>query len=102
MAQIAAGAGGFFRQSWATQLTEMQSYASQGDSNRIHFARDEGGIPTADDLEAKGIKLFFGVGHETTGATTYTEEVIRNLLTWIDLQPLTVQVLPAAGPPITP
>ena len=33
------------------------------------------------------IKLFFGVGHETTGATTYTESEIRNLLEWIDLDP---------------
>ena len=83
----AASAGGFFRQSWATQLTEMQSYASNGDSGRIHFAEDEGGIPSADSLVAKGIKLFFGVGHETTGATTYTEAEIRNLLAWIDRDP---------------
>jgi len=80
-------AGGFFRQSWATQLTEMQLYAKHGDSSRVYFTQDEGCIPSADSLEAKGIKLFFGVGHETTGATTYTEEQIRNLLAWIDRDP---------------
>jgi len=82
-----AQAGGFFRQSWATQLTEMQLYAKLGDSSRVYFTQDEGCIPSADSLEAKGIKLFFGVGHETTGATTYTEEQIRNLLAWIDRDP---------------
>ena len=82
-----AQAGGFFRQSWATQLTEMQLYAKLGDSSRVYFTQDEGCIPSADSLEAKGIKLFFGVGHETTGATTYTEEHIRNLLAWIDRDP---------------
>ncbi len=79
--------GGFFRQSWATQLTEMQLYATNGDSGRVFFTQIEGCIPSADSLEAKGIKLFFGVGHETTGATTYNEEQIRNLLAWIDRDP---------------
>ena len=38
-------------------------------------------------LKDMGIKLFFGVGHETTGATTYTQEEIENLLSWIDMNP---------------
>ena len=83
----AARAGGFFRQSWGTQLTELQRYATNGDENRLLFAKGEGTIPSAEFLAAKGVKLFFGVGHETTGATTYTEEEIRNLLAWIDLDP---------------
>ncbi len=79
--------GGFFRQSWATQLTELQRYASNGDENRISFASGEGSIPSAESLQKKGIRLFFGVGHETTGATTYTEQEICNLLDWIDINP---------------
>lgn len=80
-------AGGFFRQSWGTQLTELQRYATNGDENRIIFAEGEGAIPSADFLIEKGVKLFFGVGHETTGATTYTEEEIANLLAWVDANP---------------
>ncbi|RCX02194.1 NAD(P)-dependent oxidoreductase [Marinomonas foliarum] len=80
-------AGGFFRQSWGTQLTELQRYATNGDENRIIFAEGEGAIPSADFLIEKGVKLFFGVGHETTGATTYTEQEIANLLAWIDANP---------------
>ncbi|MEH6445588.1 MAG: NAD(P)-dependent oxidoreductase [Oceanospirillaceae bacterium] len=83
----AAKAGGFFRQSWGTQLTELQRYATNGDESRLIFAEGEGAIPSADFLAAKGVKLFFGVGHETTGATTYTSEEITNLLAWIDLNP---------------
>jgi lactate dehydrogenase-like 2-hydroxyacid dehydrogenase/phosphoserine aminotransferase len=83
----AAKAGGFFRQSWGTQLTELQRYATNGDESRLIFAEGEGTIPSADFLAAKGVKLFFGVGHETTGATTYTSEEITNLLAWIDLNP---------------
>ncbi|MCP4234063.1 MAG: phosphoglycerate dehydrogenase, partial [Aestuariibacter sp.] len=79
--------GGFFRQSWATQLTELQRYASNGDESRVFFAGSEGVIPPAHSLQEKGINLFFGVGHETTGATTYTEQEINNLLDWIDLNP---------------
>ena len=80
-------AGGFFRQSWGTQLTELQRYAANGDANRILFAEGEGAIPSASFLIEKGVKLFFGVGHETTGATTYTEQEIRNLLEWVDANP---------------
>ncbi|QUX94055.1 phosphoglycerate dehydrogenase [Marinomonas sp. CT5] len=80
-------AGGFFRQSWGTQLTELQRYASNGDEGRILFAEGEGAIPSADALLKKGVKLFFGVGHETTGATTYTEQEITNLLEWVDANP---------------
>src|SRR5262245_30443037 len=64
----AAKAGGFFRQSWGAQIVEMMRYARNGDEKRIHFAAQEGAIPTSDMLERMGIKVFFGVGHETTGA----------------------------------
>ena len=83
----AAGGGGFFRQSWGAQLVEMQRFAANGDENRLHFAGNEGTIPSADELQAMNIKLFIGVGHETTGATTYTYEDITNLLEWIDRDP---------------
>jgi len=83
----AAKAGGFFRQSWGTQLTELQRYATNGDENRLVFAEGEGCIPSAAYLQEKGVKLFFGVGHETTGATTYTQAEVTNLLAWIDLNP---------------
>lgn len=78
---------GFFRQSWGTQLIEMLEFSKHGDVNRLHFTDDEGSIPSADVLKGSGIKLFFGVGHETTGATTYTQAEITNLLQWIDLDP---------------
>ena len=79
--------GGFFRQSWATQILELQKYASNGNIDRIHFAKEEGSIPSASELEALGIKLFIGVGHETTGATTYSSRDIANLLEWIGRNP---------------
>lgn len=79
--------GGFFRQSWGAQMIEMLRYAENGDEARIHFADKEGSIPSADALQEMGIKLFIGVGHETTGATTYTAEDVRNLLDWIDRDP---------------
>ena len=83
----AGKAGGFFRQSWGTQIIEMQRFAENGDESRLHFTGAEGTIPSADELSALGIKLFVGVGHETTGATTYTEDDVTNLLAWIDLDP---------------
>ncbi len=83
----AAQAGGFFRQSWGAQLLEMQRYAKNGDENNVHFSDNEGRIPTADELDSMNISLFFGVGHETTGATTYKESDIQNLLAWIDRDP---------------
>lgn len=83
----AAGEGGFFRQSWGTQLVELQQHAAGGDPARIHFSDREGHIPTAAELQAMGVKLFVGVGHETTGATTYDEQDVRNLLAWIDADP---------------
>ena len=83
----AAKAGGFFRQSWGAQIIELQRHARNGDENRIHFAEAEGVVPSADALEAMGIKLFFGVGHETTGATTYSTTDIRNILVWINRNP---------------
>ncbi|NRA87997.1 MAG: phosphoglycerate dehydrogenase [Rhizobiales bacterium] len=84
----AAKKSGFFRQSWGAQLTEMLIHAKNGDPDRLHFAGEEGNIPSAKTLKEMGIKLFFGVGHETTGATTYTEDEIKNLLAWIDLDPI--------------
>ena len=62
----AARAGGFFRQSWGTQLIEMQRFARNGDESRIEFSESEGAIPTADELIRRKTKLFIGVGHETT------------------------------------
>lgn len=82
-----AQAGGFFRQSWGTQILELQQFAENGDPARVHFSQDEGTIPTADELEAMGVQLFIGVGHETTGATTYREEDVRQLLTWLRRDP---------------
>lgn len=82
-----AKASGFFRQSWGAQIVEMMRYARGGDETRIHFAKSEGAIPAADALERMGIKVFFGVGHETTGATTYSRADIVNLLDWIDRNP---------------
>lgn len=82
-----AKASGFFRQSWGAQIIEMMRYAKNGDESRIHFAKGEGAIPTSDALERMGIKVFFGVGHETTGATTYSRAEILNLLDWIDRNP---------------
>ena len=73
-------AGGFFRQSWGAQMIEMHRFSQNGDETRLHFSDKEGAIPSADELEALGIKLFVGVGHETTGATTYTDGDISNLL----------------------
>lgn len=82
-----AKTSGFFRQSWGAQIIEMMRHARNGDESRIHFAKTEGGIPSSDQLERMGIKVFFGVGHETTGATTYTRDDILNLLDWIDRNP---------------
>lgn len=82
-----AKASGFFRQSWGAQIVEMMRYARNGDEGRIHFAKAEGAIPTSDMLERMGTKVFFGVGHETTGATTYSRADIENLIDWIDRNP---------------
>lgn len=82
-----AKASGFFRQSWGAQIIEMMRFARNGDETRLHFAKTEGAIPSSDMLERMGIKVFFGVGHETTGATTYSRADILNLLDWIDRNP---------------
>lgn len=82
-----AGASGFFRQSWATQLIEMHRFAEKGDESRIHFADKEGAIPSAKTLADLGISIFVGVGHETTGANSYTNAEINELLTWLDGDP---------------
>ena len=83
----AATGGGFFRQSWGAQLIEMHRFAKNGDESRIEFSDAEGAIPTADELIRSKTKLFIGVGHETTGATTYSEQEVRHLLDWIDRSP---------------
>ncbi|MFO1122502.1 MAG: phosphoglycerate dehydrogenase, partial [Hyphomicrobiales bacterium] len=83
----AAKASGFFRQSWGAQIVELMMHARHGDPTRIHFSRAEGNIPSSDELERMGIKVFFGVGHETTGATCYTRDEILSLLDWIDRNP---------------
>ncbi len=82
-----AGEAGFFRQSWGTQILELHKFSREGDPGRIHFASGEGSIPTADELQARRIRLFVGVGHETTGATTYNDRDIRNLIDWLDRDP---------------
>ncbi|WFU12252.1 NAD(P)-dependent oxidoreductase (plasmid) [Rhizobium sp. CB3090] len=82
-----AGASGFFRQSWATQLIEMHRFAEKGDESRIHFAEKEGAIPSAKHLAELGVSIFVGVGHETTGANSYTNEEINELLAWLDGDP---------------
>ncbi len=82
-----AKSSGFFRQSWGAQIVEMMRFARNGDEARLHFASSEGAIPTADTLERMGVKVFFGVGHETTGATTYSRADIETLLDWIDRNP---------------
>ncbi|MEM7428856.1 MAG: NAD(P)-dependent oxidoreductase, partial [Pseudomonadota bacterium] len=69
------------------QMIEMHRFSQNGDEARLHFSDAEGTIPTADALSEMGIKLFVGVGHETTGATTYTVGDIANLLEWIDRDP---------------
>ena len=83
----AGKAGGFFRQSWGAQLVELLRLSKHGDETRLHFADAEGHIPSADVLRNLGVKLVFGVGHETTGATTYSTSDIQNLLAWIALDP---------------
>jgi lactate dehydrogenase-like 2-hydroxyacid dehydrogenase/phosphoserine aminotransferase len=83
----AAKSSGFFRQSWGAQIIEMMRYAKDGDESRIHFAEEEGVVPSADALAKMGIKLFIGVGHETTGATTYSARDVEELLAWIAMNP---------------
>lgn len=88
-----APSGGFFRQSWGAQVLELHRFAAGGAQERVHFADSEGHVPSARDLATMGIKLFVGVGHETTGATTYNEADIRNLLEWIDADPVSRHAL---------
>jgi phosphoserine aminotransferase len=82
-----ATSGGFFRQSWGTQLIELQRYSLHGDEKRLHFSSVEGVIPSADELESMAIRVFMGVGHETTGAMDYSIADIGNLIEWIDRDP---------------
>jgi lactate dehydrogenase-like 2-hydroxyacid dehydrogenase len=79
--------GGFFRQSWGAQIVELMRATKGGNEQRLHFAATEGALPTANELVSKGVRLIVGVGHETTGATTYTETEIQNLLAWIAIDP---------------
>jgi lactate dehydrogenase-like 2-hydroxyacid dehydrogenase/phosphoserine aminotransferase len=83
----AAKSSGFFRQSWGAQIIEMMRYARNGDESRVHFAKEEGVVPSAAELAKMGIKLFVGVGHETTGASTYSTRDVKELLAWIDMNP---------------
>ena len=83
----AAGTAGFFRQSWGTQIIEMHRHARGGDESRIHFSTAEGEIPSAGLLCELGVRVVFGVGHETSGATTYSPADIANLLDWIGRDP---------------
>jgi len=83
----AAAEGGFFRQSWGAQVIELHRFAAGNSHARVHFTGSEGNIPTARELADLGIQLFIGVGHETTGATTYNEADVRNLLEWLDGDP---------------
>jgi phosphoserine aminotransferase len=82
-----AGRAGFFRQSWGAQILELQTLSAHGAADRVHFATVEGVIPSARELQTLGVKLFVGVGHETTGGTTYNESDVRNLVEWLDLDP---------------
>jgi phosphoserine aminotransferase len=82
-----SGRAGFFRQSWGAQILELQTLSAHGAADRVHFATVEGVIPSARELQALGVKLFVGVGHETTGGTTYNESDVRNLVEWLDLDP---------------
>jgi phosphoserine aminotransferase len=83
----AAKSGGFFRQSWGAQIVELMHLSKHGDPRRLFFADAEGHIPTPTQLQSNSVKLIIGVGHETTGATTYTEADIQNLLAWLDADP---------------
>jgi phosphoserine aminotransferase len=83
----AANAGGFFRQSWGAQIVELMRLSKHGDPRRLFFADSEGHIPTPEKLQSNNIKLVIGVGHETTGATTYSESDIQNLLAWLNADP---------------
>jgi lactate dehydrogenase-like 2-hydroxyacid dehydrogenase len=84
---VAATGAGFFRQSWGAQILELQRFAASGSPDRVCFAQAEGLVPSASELQTQGVKLFVGVGHETTGATTYSESDVRNLLQWLELNP---------------
>ena len=80
-------AAGFFRQSWATQIIDLCRLSRGGTTERLHFAAEEGAIPPAARLAETGIRLFVGVGHETTGASTYSAAEVAGLLEWLDGDP---------------
>ena len=46
----AAKAGGFFRQSWGTQILEMQQFAANGSTDKVVFAGAEDGEVGADQI----------------------------------------------------
>lgn len=78
---------GFFRQSWATQIIDLCRLSRGHTVERLHFSDADGCIPDAETLERLGIRLFIGVGHETTGASTYSTAEMVELLRWIDADP---------------
>jgi hypothetical protein len=49
-------------------ITNVYRYASDGDESRLHFRQAEGSIPTADELEKMGIRVFMGGDLQTTGS----------------------------------
>lgn len=78
----AKGAGAF-RRSWAYQIKQRYKLSAMGDrSANVECGEREGHVPSVAELEAKKIQVFMGVGHETTGATTYNEQDIKILLEW--------------------
>lgn len=83
----ASAHSGFFRQSWATQVFDLCRLSKEGTTERLHFAPSDGTIPSAKTLTDKGIRLFIGVGHETTGASTYSTAEITGLLEWLEADP---------------
>jgi phosphoserine aminotransferase len=83
----AARGSGFFRQSWGSQVLELHRFAAPGAEAQVLFSQIEGQVPSASDLLARRVKLFVGVGHETTGATGYNETDIENLLQWLEADP---------------
>ena len=55
---------------------------------RLHFSdAARAPCPIPDELTRMGVKIFIGVGHETTGATTYSDSDIANLLAWLARDP---------------
>ncbi len=77
----------FFRQSLGAQILELQRLGAFGAPDRVHFAAAERGVPSAEQLQAWGVRVFVGVGNETAGATTYSESDVESLLAWLERDP---------------